>query len=498
MRRFGASLVIAAIAVATLTPTDMAAAAPADCQPAARVAGDVDGDGKSDLVVGLPARSGNTGEVDLRLTTASAGPLTLTTSKLGQGSSGDEFGAAVALADLNEDGCSDIIVGAPGASGGAGRVYVVLGARDGFQKADGQTLDGGATSGDRFGTSLAIARNSSDTGFDLWVGAPLDDVGATNSGSVVHYVITNSGGDLKFVAKTITQNSSGVPGSAEKDDQFGAVLSATSRGLLIGDQLEDVGTAKDAGSITLLANTDNVPGFDQAFGWSQASAGVPGKAENGDHFGAAVSALGEHLAVGVPDEDVNTSSNAGMVQLFSWSSATPVPTGEVKQYIPGVPGKVETGDRFGAAVAFGRNLGECSDGSMQIAIGAPGEDITVSGSSKVDAGTAVIFTPPPGNSCIRAIDQGNPLSDRPETGDRFGSTLALGRHGNDSSARDRVYIGVPREDAGTGIVQSTPVGSGANAADILIGGSFKSSVGYGGVPQAGMSYGAVIASPAGE
>ena len=88
-----------------------------------------------------------------------AEPLTLTTSTLGQGSPGDEFGAAVVLADLNEDGCSDIIVGAPGASGGAGRVYVVLGAPDGFQKADGQTLDGGATSGDRFGSSLAIARN---------------------------------------------------------------------------------------------------------------------------------------------------------------------------------------------------------------------------------------------------------------------------------------------------------------------------------------------------
>ena len=280
MRRFGAPgllavVVIAATALAGFTPTEVATAAQADCQPAARVAGDVDGDGKSDLLVGLPARNGKTGEVDLRLTAASGEPLTLTTSTLGQGSPGDEFGAAVVLADLNEDGCSDIIVGAPGASGGAGRVYVVLGAPDGFQKADGQTLDGAATSGDRFGSSLAIARNSSNTGFDLWVGAPLDDVGATNSGSVVHYVITNSGGDLDFQPRTITQNSAGVPGSAEKDDQFGAVLSATSRGLLIGDQLEDVGTAKDAGSITLLANTDNVPGFDQAFGWSQASQVCP-------------------------------------------------------------------------------------------------------------------------------------------------------------------------------------------------------------------------------
>ena len=74
MRRFGASLVIAATAVATFTPTDVAAAALADCHTTTPVAGDVDGDGKSDLVVGIPAHNGKTGEVDLRLTAASAGP----------------------------------------------------------------------------------------------------------------------------------------------------------------------------------------------------------------------------------------------------------------------------------------------------------------------------------------------------------------------------------------------------------------------------------------
>jgi hypothetical protein len=142
-------------------------------------------------------------------------------------------------------------------------------------------------------------------------------------------------------------------------------------------------------------------------------------------------------------------------------------------------------------------MGGCSGGSIQIAIGAPGEDITISGSSKVDAGTAVIFTPPPGNSCIHAVDQGNPLSDGPETADRLGNALALGWHG-EAGVSDRAYIGAPGEDAGVGIVQSTPVAGGANSASILVGGSFMSSVGYSGGGQVGMSYGTVIASPAGE
>ncbi len=40
---------------------------------------------------------------------------------------GDELGFSVACADLNGDGVSDMVIGAPGANAGAGRVYVVFG-----------------------------------------------------------------------------------------------------------------------------------------------------------------------------------------------------------------------------------------------------------------------------------------------------------------------------------------------------------------------------------
>jgi hypothetical protein len=101
MRRFVASVLIAAAVVATLTPERVATAAQASCQTDIPVIGDVDGDGRSDLVVGLPGYSTKTGEVDLRLTTTSSRILTLTNSGLGSGAQGDEFGAAVVLADLN-------------------------------------------------------------------------------------------------------------------------------------------------------------------------------------------------------------------------------------------------------------------------------------------------------------------------------------------------------------------------------------------------------------
>jgi hypothetical protein len=75
--------------------------------------------------------------------------------------------------------------------------------------------------------------------------------------------------------------------------------------------------------------------------------------------------------------------------------------------------------------------------------------------------------------------------------------IALGLRG-ENGASDRAYIGAPGENDAAGIVQSTPIGSSANAADILVAGSSKTSVGYSGGAQTGMNYGTVIASPAGE
>jgi hypothetical protein len=94
MRRFGASVLIAAAAVAGLTPVETATAVQANCQTDIPVIGDVDGDGRSDLIVGVPGRSSNTGEVDLRLTTAPSKTLSQQDAGLGQGIPGDEFGAA--------------------------------------------------------------------------------------------------------------------------------------------------------------------------------------------------------------------------------------------------------------------------------------------------------------------------------------------------------------------------------------------------------------------
>src|SRR5215831_5700807 len=88
-------------------------------------AGDVNGDGLSDYAVGAPG-AGGTGQVLIYLG-SSAGSFTLqATLTAGDATSG--FGAAIAPAgDINGDGFDDLLVGQPTRNAAAGRVWVYLG-----------------------------------------------------------------------------------------------------------------------------------------------------------------------------------------------------------------------------------------------------------------------------------------------------------------------------------------------------------------------------------
>ncbi len=134
-------------------------------------AGDVNGDGYSDVIVGAWPYSSSVGKAYLFLGSASG--LSVATSWTAVGETpGDGFGISVATAgDVNGDGYSDVIVGAYGANGFAGKAYLYLGGASGLSASAGWTRSGQAAY-DCFGYSVASAGDVNGDGYsDIIVGA---------------------------------------------------------------------------------------------------------------------------------------------------------------------------------------------------------------------------------------------------------------------------------------------------------------------------------------
>src|SRR6185503_3426915 len=132
-------------------------------------AGDVNGDGYGDVIVGAHQYSSNTGRAYVYYGGPGAdnvADLTLT----GETTS-SFFGVFVSSAgDMNGDGYGDLIVGAFGYSGNTGRAYVYYGGPSPDAVAD-LTLTGGAV-GDAFGLSVSSAGDVNGDGYgDVIVGA---------------------------------------------------------------------------------------------------------------------------------------------------------------------------------------------------------------------------------------------------------------------------------------------------------------------------------------
>jgi hypothetical protein len=137
-------------------------------------AGDVNGDGFGDVIVGAPfASSGPASDGRAFLYLGSAAGVNPTPVWFKSGGQADaHFGTAVAGAgDVNRDGYSDVIIGADG-YGGTGAAFVYLGQAGGL-KPDPIRTYLGPQQGSSFGLSVGTAGDVNRDGFsDVIVGAP--------------------------------------------------------------------------------------------------------------------------------------------------------------------------------------------------------------------------------------------------------------------------------------------------------------------------------------
>lgn len=459
-----------ALLVGLASPAAAVACPPADPATGNPLPGDFDGNGHADAVAGEPGRGGSAGGIHVLYGTAdgltadgSGGApddqlLTQDTASVpGESENGDAFGATVAVGDFNDDLCADVAVGVPGENGNAGSVTVLYGSLGtGLSGTGSDVLDqgsagvpGGSEPGDRFGATLTAGsfNGTADDIADLAVGGPGEAIGSGDAEGAAWLLYGDTAGLGQGAGSQILhQDSPGVPGVPESGDRFGAALTF---GFFRGDCLAvGVPGENDSAGLVEVLPGDGIGGGVTTF--SQDTPRVPGAAEAGDLFGAALAAgdttaFGyDDLAVGAPGENaergavnVLQSSESGLNTEFS---ADPL---FISQATPGIKGEAVAGDEFGAAVQMGRLDG---GNGTDLAVGVPGDGIGFGGNV---GAVNVLFggaggIGPAGD--LRFHQDVGGVGGAAERGDRFGTSLSAQPIQN--SGIDNLLIGVPFEDGG--------------------------------------------------
>lgn len=177
---------------------------------AGRAPNDFNGDGYSDLAIGAP-EAGNDGRVYVYYGTALGIVSTAVTTVVPPtAQTGQAFGSATAVGDLDGDGYADLAIGAPlwddDTSADVGKVLVYRGGAAGLEATPSYTIDALTPEvGAKFGFGLALEGDINADGLDdLAIGEPLRDTAQADEGIVsVHFGHAATVPDLEnFVVAT--------------------------------------------------------------------------------------------------------------------------------------------------------------------------------------------------------------------------------------------------------------------------------------------------------
>ncbi|NUP41023.1 MAG: VCBS repeat-containing protein [Streptomyces sp.] len=252
-------------------------------------AGDFDGDGKADLAVGSSASTLYVYKGGFTTSGTAGGRYTV---KPPIQSGGDANGPLnLTAGDVNGDKRTDLVVDGyeTQTDYGWNRNYYIPGTASGLSAASAQAL--------KPGVITAIGDINADGYGDIVSGAYWDATtgdGTTipDSGKGGKVWVTYGSGGGPGNSTGITQDTGNVPGGAENKDWFGSELDLGDINgdgfldLAIGVPGEDLGSAADTGSVTVLYGTSTgLNTASGAQGFAQSTPGVPGSDENGDEFG---------------------------------------------------------------------------------------------------------------------------------------------------------------------------------------------------------------------
>ena len=297
-------------------------------------AGDLNGDGLTDIIVGSPFRSVNgityvvfnngTGFPDNLDLNSFNGNNGFIINGLGRN---DRFGISVDGGDFNNDGINDILVGANSANGiqNTGASYVIFGKTDAFNSDfDLATLDGsngfaiaGLRENDQLGSSVSAIGDINGDGLeDFALGAPGRFFSETNAGQV-YVVFGNSTG---FDANVDL---------ASLDGSNGFVIDGVASGGRLGNSVSSAGDFNNDGIDDLVIGAPEVDRnkgqayvvygkteFDSELklaNLTQAEGFTVTGTENFDEIGSSVSEVGDINNDGIADIVVAGSNEAYVI-----------------------------------------------------------------------------------------------------------------------------------------------------------------------------------------
>ncbi|MCF0049858.1 FG-GAP-like repeat-containing protein [Dyadobacter sp. LJ53] len=338
--------------------------ADARCGSALSSAGDVNGDGFADLIIGVPNYDiGELNEGTAFVCLGSPTGLDNGTHGFQSDQADAQMGSSVASAgDVNGDGYSDIIIGASGYDNGLksndGTALIFHGSASGIRKEPTVKL-GVSQNGAQFGFSVSTAGDVNADGFsDIVVGAPEFDNGAGKEGRVFIYH-GSSNGPSNIAATSMMANQAGA--------KFGFSVSAA--GDVNGDGIGDVvvgapyydGGQTDEGAVFLYHGSANGIGSswdtklesnigNAFFGWSVAGAGDV----NANGF--------RDIVVGAPGYQKGNLVNSGAAYVFKGSNIGINPLATLME-------GNQANAQFGYSVAGAGDVN--GDGFNDVVIGAP-------------------------------------------------------------------------------------------------------------------------------
>ena len=315
--------------------------------------GDFNGDGYEDLVIGAPEKDKN-GKTDVgKLSILFGSPSGLSTSQsqhLDQetrgvpdsGEENDKWGWGLASGDFNNDGFTDLAVGAPGERYGqfleVGAVTLMYGSPSGITTNNAARLHQNTPlvpdrneAYDHWGAVLTTGDFNNDGFADLAIGAPNESSGKREqTGSVTIMFGTEQGISVQKSSR-LHQGSFNVMGRNEEGDRWGSVLTSGDFNgdkywdLAIGAPAESLDTVQRAGAVTLVFGNRNGISGKGSITINQDTDGLQIGAQPADHWGDALAALDmngdgkSELVIAASGESLGTQFDTGSLTLF-WGS----------------------------------------------------------------------------------------------------------------------------------------------------------------------------------